>query len=229
MVTDEAQVSATETKKRSKGITPAADINMKGLSANVLSVWKQKPDISLLWTNSAKYEVTVTAFANSLNQRVTTGSGRAAVTNELKTLDKIIINSTSYLKNYLKEKYGKDSYTAYFPQFGIVQEGKVYMYPSDRNKRLAALQLTVKSIVDNGFKDNKYGQAYWQDILTRYEAAIKLSVTTDGSVSGLVSTKNEARKQIQKTLNALIHIIKGNYPDTYASVLREWGFQKEKY
>lgn len=91
------------------------------------------------------------------------------------------------------------------------------------------MKLTLEAITAQGFKDKKYGLAYWQDISTRYEAALTLSVDTDGNVAGLVSTKNEARKQIEKTLNALIHIIKGNYPDTYAAVLREWGFQKEKY
>lgn len=229
MVTDEAPVSATETRKRSKANTPAADVNLKDLSADVLNTWKQKPEITLLWTNPAELEATTNAFTTSLGQRQSTGGGRASVTKELKTLDKTINVSTAYLKNYLKDKYDKDSSTSYFPQFGIVQEGKVYVYPSDRNKRLASLQLTVKALVANGLHDNKYGLAYWQDILTRYEAGLKLSVTTDSNVASLVSAKNEARKQIQKTLNALIHIIKGNYPDTFKSVLREWGFQKEKY
>lgn len=229
MVTDEAPVSAAETKKRSKANTPAADVNMKDLSAEVLTTWKQKPEITLLWTNPSKFEITTTQFTSTLGQRQTTGGGRASVSNNMKTLDKTVNVNTAYLKDYLKELYGKENYTAYFPQFGIIQQGKTYVYPADRNKRLASLQLTIKALASNGLQDKKYGLTYWQDIATRYEAGLKLSVTTDSSVANLVSAKNEARKQIQKTLNALIHIIKGNYPDTYASVLREWGFQKEKY
>jgi hypothetical protein len=37
------------------------------------------------------------------------------------------------------------------------------------------------------------------------------------------------RTSILKTNNALIHVLKGNFPDTWKSVIREWGFQKEKY
>ena len=36
-------------------------------------------------------------------------------------------------------------------------------------------------------------------------------------------------KELNKTLRALINLIKANYPDTYKAELRTWGFQKEKY
>ena len=55
------------------------------------------------------------------------------------------------------------------------------------------------------------------------------ATTVDGSVSKKVGDKNELRKTILKTHNALINVLKANYPDTYKSVIREWGFQKEKY
>ena len=32
-----------------------------------------------------------------------------------------------------------------------------------------------------------------------------------------------------KVLNALVWVLKGNFPDTYKEELRSWGFQKEKY
>jgi hypothetical protein len=35
--------------------------------------------------------------------------------------------------------------------------------------------------------------------------------------------------QVRKTLNALVLLIKANYPDTSAAELRQWGFKKEKY
>jgi len=229
MSTDETPVPATETKKRRTSSTPAADQNLNDLSLSVSAKWKLTPTITLMWTTPVIFADTTNQFGSSLGERQATGGGRAAVTNNLKALDIIINKSLDYVKVYLKDKYDKDSYTAYLPQFGITMQGNKWTFPADRNKRLAALQLNVKAFADHGFEDKKYGLAYWQDILTRYEAALKLSVTTDSSVANLVSAKNEHRKQIRKTLNALIHIIKGNYPDTYASVLREWGFHKEKY
>jgi len=229
MVSDETPVPATETKKRSTANTPAADQNKKDVSQTVVAKWKLNPGITLLWTTAAEFEQTVKQFADSLDERLTTGGGRASVTNELKVLDTIINKHADYLKGYLKDKYDKDNAPAYYPQFGFVKNGNSIIFPKDRNNRLTSLQLTVKAMAEHGFEDKKYGLAFWQDILTRYDAGLKLSVTTDGNVASLVSAKNEASLQIQKTLNALIHILKGNYPDTFKSVLREWGFQKEKY
>jgi hypothetical protein len=229
MVTDETPVPATETKKRRTASTPAADQNLNDMTAIVSGVWLKNPDITLRWTTQAAFAETSGLFGSNLGERLTKGGGRASVTNELKVLDSIISKHTDYPKGYLKDKYDKDNAPSYYPQFGLVKQGSSFSFPKDRNKRHAALQLTVKAMAEQGFEDKKYGLAFWQDILTRYEAALQLSVTTDGNVASLVSAKNEARKQIEKTLNALIHIIKGNYPDTYASVLREWGFQKEKY
>jgi len=229
MTTDETPVAATETKKRRTANTPAADLNLKDLSLSVSAKWALTPAITLMWTTPAAFGNTANLFDTSLGERITTGGGRASVTNDLKSLDTKINQHTGYLKDYLKEKYGKDNFISYFPQFGISMRGKSYSYPPDRNKRSAALKLTLAAITANALQDRTYGLAFWQDIQTKYEAALALSVNTDSSVAGLVSAKNEHRKQIQKTLNALIHILKGNYPDTYAGVLREWGFQKEKY
>jgi hypothetical protein len=229
MVTDETPVPATATKKRSIASIPAADQNKKDVSQTVVVKWKLNPGITLLWTTAAEFENTVKQFADSLDKRLTTGGGRASVTNELKVLDSIINKHADYLKGYLKDKFDKENAPAYYPQFGIVKQGESSSFPKDRNKRQAALVLTVKAMAAHEFEDKKFGLAFWKDISDRYTATLQLSVNTDSSVANLVSAKNEARKQIQKTLNALIHIIKGNYPDTYASVLREWGFQKEKY
>ena len=229
MTTDEAPVAVTETPKRKTSATPVADQNLADCANTVADVWIRNPAITAIWITSAGFKTTTNLFGTSLGDRHATGGGRAAVTNELKLLDKEINQKQDYIKVYLKDKYDKDTFTAYLPQFGIVMEHKKWSFPADRNKRLAALKLAVQALVAHDFQDKKFGLEYWQDIYDRYETALQLSVSTDGEVAGLVSAKNEYRKQIQKALNALIHIIKGNYPDTYAGVLREWGFQKEKY
>ena len=216
-------------KKQSKSITPADDLNLKDLSQSIAASWQQNLPITLIWTTPAAFATTVNLFDASLGQRLTTGGGRAVVTNQLKALDKTINEHTDYLKTYLKDLFGKDNFTSYFPQFGIAKERKSFVFPADSNMCSAALKMALEAIAAHGLQDKTYGLAFWQSLSQEYDAALKASVDTDGSVAGLVKTKNEHRQQIRKTLNALIHIIKGNYPDTYASVLREWGFQKEKY
>lgn len=218
-----------ETPKRSKAYTPAADVNLKDLATIVAASWKQNPHITLVWIEQTSFETAVGEFNSSLGQRLSTGGSRSSVTNDLKNLDQKINSHAEYLKVYLKEKVGKKDYSAYLAQFGIVRQGKNFVFPTDRNKRNEALNLTMEALQAHGFANKTYGLAFWQEIKNQYDYLLNTAITTDSHVAGLVSTKNQHRDQIVKTLNALIHIIKGNYPDDYAAVLRTWGFQREKY
>jgi len=229
MEIQETTVPAPEIKKRSRASTPSADLKLKDLSQTISANWLLNSQITLVWIEPKAFNNSAMLFGTSLEQRLTTRGGRAVLTNNLKTLDKTIDQHTDYLKDYLKEKFGKENYFAYFPQFGIVKQGNIYSFPFDHTNRNEALKFTVQAIQTLELQDRTYGMAFWQDISRKYDMALKDTIITDSSVSGLVKTKNEHRQIITKTLNALIHIIKGNYPDTYASVLREWGFQKEKY
>ena len=101
--------------------------------------------------------------------------------------------------------------------------------PRDRSQRTAALALTLAAVTTQGMATEKYGTAYWQQIINSYNTLQSEAAEVDGAVAGKVSTKNELRARILKTNNALILVLKGNYPDTWKSVIREWGFQKEKY
>lgn len=228
-MTDELNPATTPATKRSKGYTPAADINLKSLAETISANWELNPQVTLLWTTRAQFETTALAFAAILDQRLVTGGNRPVVTNNLATLDRTIQQSVAYLKDYLKEKYGKQSYLAYLPQFGIEKKGNNYTYPADRNRRSEALGLTLAALPAHELQNQKYGLTFWTNLKTNYDTALQTAITTDGTVADLVKTKNQHRAQLVKTLNALVHVIKGNYPDEYPSVLRAWGFQKEKY
>lgn len=221
--------SAAVKPKRSKPNTPASDLDLNDLTAMVVEKWGQYPQITLLWTQQAVLAETLQRFGVALHQRIITGSGRAPITGALSKWDKTIQDHTDYVKTYLKDKYGKDSYMDYFGQFGIVKEGASYKFPSDRNKRKNALRQTIAAIQAQGFEDKTYGLAFWQEINTQYGQLVDAAVHTDSSVASLVSQKKQLRQQILRTLNSLIYVIKGNYPDNYQSVMRAWGFQKEKY
>ncbi len=220
---------ATKIKKQSKPTTPRSDVNLKILAQQVVINWKKNPDITLIWTDVAQFEQVVVDFDACLFERLTIGGSKRILTKQLKVLDLTIGQHIEYLKVYLKEKYGKKAYTSYFLQFGIVKKNGLYIFPKDRDSRNPALQETLKAIVKHGFQDKTYGLQFWKDISDRYDAARIESVAITGQISDLVKTKKVLSRQIRKTMNALIHIIKGNYPENHKSVLRTWGFQKEKY
>jgi hypothetical protein len=62
------------------------------------------------------------------------------------------------------------------------------------------------------------------------EIKVAYKLTGDKTVGGGRQSLTQELKRVErKILNSLVLLIHCNYPDTYKSVLREWGFQKEKY
>ena len=218
----------TKSVKRTGNI-PAKDADQANLGLSVATAWKLNPGITLMWTTQAEFEQKVNDFSTTLRERTSTGGGYSAISNELKLLDKTIDANADYLKGYLKSKYGKESQVSFYSQFGIVKVGDAYKYPADRNKRSDALRLTLEAITKHGFDTEKYGTAFWNPIKERYDILLKSAQETDGTVSQKVGTKNELKDYLVLTQNSLIHLLKGNYPKTSKNVIREWGFQKEKY
>ncbi len=214
--------------KRTSNI-PTKDSDLSDQGQNSATTWANNPQIKLIWITPVQHKANADAYQATLGERMATGGGRKEVTAKLDALDVSIDDAITAVKGYLVYKYEKANAASYYPQFGIEHAGKNYIIPRDRNKRVAALPLTLAAITAHAFTNEKYGAAYWQTTLDSYKALLTQATTVDGSVSKKVGDKNELRKTILKTHNALINVLKANYPDTYKSVIREWGFQKEKY
>ena len=86
----------------------------------------------------------------------------------------------------------------------------------------------VAAIDADGFGNEEYGNTFWRDMQTNYSAALDAAGATAGNVSTKVAGKNRLKKDIKNVLNSLLLVLKGNYPDTYPGVYREWGWQKER-
>lgn len=220
-----------ENKKKHSTVTniPRADTDLMEVAKLVDKSWLQNPQLTLIWISQPVYSSLVTNYSDTLMQRKSAGGSRPEVTGKLKVLDDSINTDIEHIKEYLYDKYTKKAAPTYFKEFGIVKTGEVYKLPIDRDERKATLVLLLAAITVHGFQNNNFGLAYWTDIYTRYDALTAQAGSIDSTVTGKVSSKELSKVQIRKTMNALIHIIRGNYPDDYKSVLRTWGFQKEKY
>ncbi len=225
--TDETPVENT-TPNRVDNI-PAADIDLKDVAKQVSDTWLTKPSMTLIWLTQEDFSDIVESYETTLMSRKSTGSTRPIITGKLKNLDFTLDKDVENIKVYLEDKYGKTDAPSYYAAFGIVKEDHVYKLPHDRNERLAALELLVPAITTHGFQTKQFGLTYWTGQKTLYDSLLTQATTIDGTVSSKVGDKNVLKAQIKKALNALIHIIIGNYPDTYKTELRSWGFQKEKY
>jgi hypothetical protein len=225
---DETTLPSENSKPITTGNVPLADANFGTVITDVATKWTASPKITLIWTNAAEFSIKSTAFNQELSKRNDVGSSRPQITLRLKQLDASIDGSLTYIKGYLLELY-KEAATSYYPSFGIEYRTNKYAFPRDRNKRAESLRLMIAAIAANGLGKKEFGTAFWTGIKTEYDTLLGKATATDGTVSKKVSSKNELKKELQKTLNSLIKVLQGNYPDTYKAELRSWGFQKEKY
>lgn len=208
---------------------PDAEADLLDVAKEVNAEWIAHPQLKLTWITQEEYSEIVSKFSDILLERREVGGVRHPVTIKLENLDNEIDTNIQHIKNYLAEKFGKKTAASYYKRFGIVKIGKVYKLPIDRDERKTALELLVKSIPAFGFQDKIFGINYWTNIFSTYKQLMEEAGSIDSKVSDDVSAKNLLKEKIRKTLNSLIFLIKANYPDTYKSVLRTWGFQKEKY
>jgi hypothetical protein len=215
-------------KPKTTGNIPVADANFSTVITDVATKWKASPKITLIWTTAAEFSTKAVSFNQELSNRYDVGRSRPQITKRLKELDASIDSSLTYVKAYLLEKF-KEAATSYYPSFGIKHKGNKYAFPRDRNKRKDSLRLMIAAINANGLGTKEFGTTFWTKIKTEYDTLLGKAITTDGAVSTKVSSKNELKEDLKKTLNSLIKVIQGNYPDTYKAELRNWGFQKEKY
>ena len=217
------------TQLKKKPNIPSKEADTITVSKDVSASWLKHPDFKLSWITHARFAASITAFEDSFKGRSEAKGVRSEVSNDLKKLNIEIDQSVEVVKGYITERYNKKEASVYYPQFGIVKVGKGYTLPRDNDKRRLALEQMLSGINSNEMNDKTYGKAYWTDINGRFEQIFTKSRTTDTASKDHVSNKTEQRIMIRKVLNALIHLIRANYPDTYRDELRKWGFQKEKY
>jgi hypothetical protein len=208
---------------------PAADIDFDNLGNTVSTKWTASPWLTIQWLTESEFAAKTANYNSILGSRMKKGGSRPQLTKAIQVVEKKIEEGVANVKNYIVEKYKKDNAKSYYASFGIVQIGKAYSLPKDQDGRSKGLELLVEAIAENGFANKQYGTVFWTAIQTEYDQLLDNALITDSAVSSNVGDKNLLKKDIKKALNAIISIIRGNYPDTYKTELRNWGFQKEKY
>lgn len=229
METDNKNTKKEINKTRKINSIPAKQSDMLSLAESVADKWMSNPKITLQWIKVEDFTSLVQKFGVSLGQRIQAGSGRQSTTKQLQNIDTKLNKAVEELKIAILGKFGKENGKSYFSEFGIARINKGFAIPKDRNQRQQALLTLIQGLEKHQINIVEYPLRFFKDIQKQYDDLISEAKRIDSTVSAEVGTKNELIKQITKVLNALIWIIKGNYPNTYKTELRAWGFQKEKY
>jgi hypothetical protein len=211
-----------------KPTVPQSDLSLATVAQQVAAYWIKSP-MRLTWTTPEDFALLVNTFSARLGQRTGEGTTRPQLTQRLRELDAQMDHAIGYVKDYLAEEVGRDNTTGYLAQLGIEKVSATYKLPLERSRRVVALETLLRGIEARGYAKRTYGVAYWKPLLAEYREKVALASQKDSAIAGQVSAKNQSKVQVRKTLNALVLLIKANHPDTAASELRQWGFQKEKY
>lgn len=215
-------------RKNTRGAVPRTEAEIIDVGENVLEAWRKK-GLVLTWTTPDTFSEQLGVFSQTYVARKDTKGKRRIITNTIRTINSEINTSLDHVKKYLSEEYGAKNAPVYYAHFGIVRVRNTYMLPAAGKDREAALHQLLIGIDEHGFNDRKYGKAYWRNIAKKFTAARVEASGSDSDSSQQVAEKTEARENVLMTLNALINLIKANYPRSWKEELRVWGFQKEKY
>ncbi len=225
----EESIPPTDSPTRKRRNIPKADGDLATLATTAAPKWLGTPGLTLMWTTSNAFETAAKAFKVGLQQRRDTGALRPGYTYTMNELDDHIEEALKEVKIYIQRKFKSAGAAAQYPRYGLIHRGDRWIMPTDRDDLKVSLNSMAAAIAADGFGDEEYGNMFWQDLNTAYNTAFMAAKNTDGSVSQKVGAKEAGKEYIVKVLNALIHLLQANYPDTYEEELRAWGFQKEDY
>ncbi len=85
------------------------------------------------------------------------------------------------------------------------------------------------AIAEDGFATEKYGTAFWDAAIADFDTATGSTTKVVKDINKEVADKKTLRAAIEAHLEAIIHLVKANYPTTWQSELRNWGFLKNNY
>ena len=223
-----------------KLLLPKADQTLFDVGTSVSARWSTVPALTLLWITPAAYAAALADFGTNLGEKRRVAAERSPNVQRLIELDDVADDALPYLKSYINEDAGsKAAGTARYAAHGLVLMGakaKRIVLPTDRQARVKSVEVLLAKLATGGaggtalpYADRKYGTAFWQTWLAEYAALVEKGGTDAGLISHKVGRKEESKKIVRKALQALIYLLKANYPDTFAAELRQWGFRKESY
>ena len=211
---------------------PVTDnLNLAQLGITSGDAWGTKyPTMQTTFISQADYLALHQNFRTLVLDQSNNNSVRSQTTTTLKILNAEITKSVKFIKNYLTEEYG-DTAKSYYLAYGFVFEGKNHTISKDNDLRMQALDILVAELskTNNPFANRKYGLVYWEALRNSHRDTWTLGKTVDGDRSmgsSNIKTVKEQAKSLQNRLRAQIRV---NYPDMYKNVLRDFGFQSEKY
>lgn len=183
--------------------------------------------LELRWLPNAALLAHATAHLAATQAKGTAADQRPALTAAKKQAIAAMSAPLTELRALLKKKF-KDGYEAYYPQFGLVRQGKNWDLPRDHDDLIAALRdQLLPALTQHGLAaDPDAGTAVWQPLLAQLGTAHTQALALDTARSAATTVTGPQDEQTTKALRALYHLDQAQFPDTWEGELRAWGWRK---
>lgn len=223
----EPTATPTTTKKYTSNI-PTKDADLISVSEKVATKWQSRTELTLVWTSADILLAKSRSLLNSYSQSEAGRGDRRPITRQITDLESEMDRKVEDLKKYLQFKFNKNADSMY-AAFGIKKVNASYKLPRDRDQRIKAIPLFIAGLSAYDLDKVENWGTVWADFNTRYSELIDSANSTDIGITEAVKDKSVLRTEIVKILNAVLHLIRANYPDTADAELRIFGFEKNKY
>ena len=215
-----------KTPKTEPGI-PSGELETATLGLAAATAWDASPLPGLLWCSKAQFRTAMGAFKASIGTADMAGDEVSPAAARLAELDPVVETNLKFVRNYLLETHGtRTKARAYYGAFGLTSTGEMRGGHTARAEDLAKLVAALKA---SDYDKNKYGTAFWETIEQEYGPLAETSGKTRSGSSVEVGTKNKLEAPVRRMLRALRQHIKTNFPDTYKTEWRGFGYLKESY
>lgn len=208
---------------------PSKDADLQSVADSVVVKWEEETWFTIRYKKQPDFATEVARYDELLQQRTTAGGGSRGLSSDMHELDKEADDALPYVKNFVFGIYGPKLAKDHYGEFGIEHHKDEWELPYDRHRRTLSFQTMIDGLTKNKITTGNYSAAWWTEYVTRYNAALASSEGGAKDISGYVGELNQLRTSIRRTLQSVLRILEGNYPDTFEQVRREWGFLKDRY
>lgn len=217
------------TPVRHLGNVPTKDADLDNVATAVATKWEAENWFIVRYMKQDDFANNAKRFNELLQQRTEAGGGTHGLSTDMHELDKEADDAIPYVKNFAFGIWGAKLAKDHYGEFGIEHHSSGYELPDDRNKQKIAFETMINALQKYNITTVPYGANWWTDYLTRYNEAMGASEGSDKTISGYVGELNQLRTSLRRTLQSVLYILEGNYPDTFEQERRVWGFLKDRY
>ena len=213
--------------------SPTDLVNLAQLGVTTGTNWGQK--YSILTVKNVPQTVYLLFhqdFRTDVVSLVQLHNERRQITTDFKAINSEIKKNEASLKKLIALRYGKDNLIAQYAAHGIIKKGSLYGFPVDNDNRMRGLDILIATMSAPGHlfaNDIDYGLDKWLSLKSKHQLLWQRAKEVDGSI-GALSSKVQTNKKIVKQYQVLLRRqISIDYPTNYKGILRDFGFQVEKY